>query len=918
MALAPGTCLGPYEVIAQIGAGGMGEVYKARDTKLNRDVAVKVLPDAFALDGDRIARFRREAQVLASLNHPNIAAIHGFEDSGSTHALVLELVEGPTLADRMAKGPIPLDEALPIAKQIAEVLEAAHEQGIIHRDLKPANIKLRNDGTVKVLDFGLAKAMEPASAISPALSVSPTITTPAQMTGVGMILGTAAYMSPEQARGRPADKRSDIWAFGCVLFEMLTGKRAFDGEDVSDTLAFVLTKSPAWDALPPTTPASIRRLLRRCLEKDRKRRLADVSDARLEIDETLAPQAIDSSASSVTVGGFSRTGRHAALPWALAAALSIGLTIALVIWAPWRKPAVPSPVRLSAEIGVDATLGGTGAPGANLALSPDGNLLVFAAQRTTGPSQLYVRRVDQLRAIELSGTDDGRNPFFSPDGQWIGFFAGGKLKKMSITGGAAVTLCDAANNRGAAWGEDGTIVFQAEARPDTSLLRVSEGAGKPEPFLKLADGEVSQRWPQLLPGGKAVLFTTGTPGRFDDGNIVVQALPDGPRKVVQRGGYYGRVVPSRHLLYMHGGTLFAAPFDLDRLEITGRPVPVLDEGITTSSGTGAANFAVSETGTLVYLAGQEVGNQIPMVWLDHTGKTVPLRATPADWSNPSFSPDDGTLLAMDIVGAAGGVPSVWVYDWVRDTLTGLTFGPTADVRPVWTPDGRRMVFASMRGSVGVTNLYWQRADGTGDAQRLTESTFNQGPSSWHPKGRVLAFTETNPKTGSDIKILTVDGDEASGWKPGTPTVFLNGPSDESDPQFSPDGRWIAYTSNESGQNEVYVRPYSSSGGRSQISTGGGRNPIWSRTHSEVFYIAPTQQIMVASYMAEGGSFKANKAQAWWSGRIALRPRQYPYALHPDGNRFALAILSDATTKQDKVVFVFNFLDELRRLAPAVR
>jgi Tol biopolymer transport system component len=912
VALALGTPLGPYEIIAPIGAGGMGEVYRARDTKLNRVVALKILPDAFALDGDRIARFRREAQVLAALNHPNIAAIYGFEDSGSTHALVLELVEGPTLADRIAKGPIPLDDTLSITKQIAEALEAAHEQGIIHRDLKPGNIKVRDDGTVKVLDFGLAKAMEPTSAISPSLTASPTITTPAQMTGVGMLLGTAAYMSPEQAKGRPADKRSDIWAFGCVLFEMLTGKRVFDGEDVSDTLAVVLTKSPAWDALPQTTPASIRRLLQRSLEKDRKHRLADISDARLEIDEALVPSATGLSAPSGIVGAQLRSGWHTTLPWALAAALSAGLAVALAMWARWPKPSVSSPVRLSAEVGADVTLGVSGAPGANLALSPDGKLLVFAGQRANGVSELYIRRVDQLQATALSGTDDGRDPFFSPDGQWIGFFAGGKLKKMSITGGAALTLCDAANSRGATWGEDGTIVFQPENRAGTSLLRVSDGGGKPEPFTTLANGEGSQRWPQLLPGGKAVLFTTGTPGRFDDGNIVIQPLPVGPRKIVQRGGYYGRVAPSRHLLYIHGGTLFAAPFDLDRLEIAGRPVPVL-EGIDTYSGVGGANFAVSDIGTLVYLAGQGVGNEAPMVWLDRTGRTVPLRTTPADWGGPRFSPD-GTRLAMDIMGAAGGVSrEVWVYDWMRDTPTRLTFGDSLNVGPIWTPNGRRIVFASGRAG----GLYWQRADGTGDAQRLTESTASQTPGSWHPNGKVLAFTEMNQQTGNDIKILTVEGDEARGWKPGTPTVFLNGPSDEQDPQFSPDGRWIAYYSNESGQPEVYVRPYPSSVGKWQISTGGGLYPIWSRTRSELFYITPNQHIMVASYMADGGSFTANKAQTWWSGRILGRPRG-PYALHPDGNRFAVSIAQDATSKQDHVVFVFNFFEELRRLAPAVK
>jgi serine/threonine-protein kinase len=509
-----GSRVGAYTIVSLLGQGGMGVVYRAHDTKLNRDVALKVLLPEVAENPERLARFRREAQILASLNHANIAHIYGLEEADGVVALVLELVEGPTLADRIAKGAIPLDEALPIARQIAEALEAVHEQGIIHRDLKPANIKVREDCTVKVLDFGLAKAMEPVDrGSSAALANSPTITSPALMTSVGVLLGTAAYMSPEQAKGRPADKRSDIWAFGCVLYEMLTGTRAFKGEDVSDTLAAVLRGEPDWSALPPDVPPALRTLIRRAVQKDPKRRIPDIGITRLEIDEALAPST-ELSAASVVVGVPSRTGWHAALPWAVAAAPGAGLAIAL--WAPWRTPPVSSPVRLSAEIGADVTLDVSGAPGANLALSPNGKLLVFAAQRTTGVSELYIRRVDQLHATSLSGTDNGRNPFFSPDGQWIGFFAGNKLKKVSITGGAAVTLSDAptqdvGGSRGGAWRENGTIVFQPSGAPGASLLRVSDGGGKPEPFTTLANGEGSQRWPQLLPGGKAVLFTTGYP-----------------------------------------------------------------------------------------------------------------------------------------------------------------------------------------------------------------------------------------------------------------------------------------------------------------------------------------------------------------------------------------------------------------------
>ncbi len=575
LALTPGTRLGPYEVVALIGAGGMGEVYRARDTKLNRDVAIKVLLPSVAGDPDRLARFSREAQVLASLNHPNIAHIHGLEESGGVTALILELVEGEDLAQRIARGPIPLDEALPIARQIAEALEAAHDHGIIHRDLKPANIKLRADGTVKVLDFGLAKAIDPAGSSSVQAMNSPTLSIHATQTGI--ILGTAAYMSPEQAAGKAVDKRSDLWAFGVVVMEMLTGRQVFKGETVSHVLAAVLKDEPDWTALPLQTPASVRTLLRRCLEKDRKRRIADAADVRLEIDD--APLAASGDGMRVGVP-VPQAAWRLALPWAVVGALAAGLATVLVLWAPWRKTMPPpAPLRLSAELGADVSL--TFGLGDAMSLSPDGAVIAFVGQKGAGDPQLYVRQLTQLQATALSGTDEAHSPFFSPDGQWIAFFADGKLKKIAVTGGSVVTLCDAPNGRGGAWGEDGTIVFL----PNTagSLMRVSSAGGMPEPLTSLAEGEFTQRWPQVLPGGKAVLFSGGgvAAGAWDDASLVVQALPTGARTLVQRGGYHGRYLPSGlgsperagreggHLVYLHDGTLFAAPFDLDRLAVTG-------------------------------------------------------------------------------------------------------------------------------------------------------------------------------------------------------------------------------------------------------------------------------------------------------------------------------------------------------------
>jgi Tol biopolymer transport system component len=915
MGISPGSRIGPYEVTALIGEGGMGKVWRAHHTALKRDDALKVLPDAFANDPDRLARFQREAQVLASLNHPNIARVYGLEDSDGTRALVMELVEGPTISDRIGEGPIAIAETLAIAKQMADALEAAHEKGIVHRDLKPANVKVCPDGTVKVLDFGLAKAMASTDGVASNVTISPTITSPA-MTQVGMLLGTAAYMSPEQAKGRAADKRSDIWAFGCVLYEMLTGARAFGGDDVSDTLAFVLAREPDWRALPARTPPVIRKLLRRCLQRDPKRRLSDIADARLEIDEALAtPTEVDDTTRPVD-RAFAPARWRRSVPWALAGALGSALALALILWAPWRQVPAPAPLRLVAELGVDASIDND--PGGALALSPDGALLAFVARRDEkARPQLYLRRLDQLQAISLAGTEDAVSPFFSPDGAWIAFFAGGKLRKISVSGGASITLSDAPNARGGTWAEDDTIIFNPDLPLGVSLMRVSSAGGKAELFTTIAEGEVTRRWPQVLPGGRALLYTShsGTVG-FDAANVIAQPLPSGTPKVIQRGGYYGRFFGG-HLAYVYEGTLFAAPFDLDRLEVTGQPVPVV-EGVDAISRSGGANFAASTNGTLVYLSGRAV-DEFPLDWLDVSGKTTPLRATPANWSNVRFAPD-GRRLAMDIND--GTQSDVWIYEWEGDRLFRLTLNANLDEMPVWTEDSQRIAFASRRDTSSVFNLYWQRADGTGEVQRLTDSANPQRPGSWHPSGKFLAFSEQTLQSNEDILILPLEGDERSGWKAGKAAVFLNGPSRERDPMFSPDGRWLAYVSNESGRSEVYVRPFSGSRGAWMISTEGGGFPTWSQTRHELFYTTPDFQIMVVPYSAEDDAFRPEKPRLWSerSYRRVRGPSPRSFDLHPDGNRFALAVAADTQTeaKRDRLVFILNFFDDLRRIGPNLK
>ncbi len=931
MSLTAGTRLGPYEITGALGAGGMGEVFRARDTKLNRDVAIKVLPAAFADDPERLARFTREAQTLASLNHPNIGAIYGIEDvpaaGGSvagSRALVMELVEGEDLSAHIARGPIPIGEALPIARQIAEALEAAHEQGIVHRDLKPANIKVRADGTVKVLDFGLAKAMDPAgtSSANPNISHSPTLTH--QGTMAGMILGTAAYQSPAQAKGKSVDKRTDIWAFGVVLWEMLTGARLFKGEDVSDTLAAVLRQDVEFAALPAEAAPSVRRLVARCLERDLKRRLRDIGEARFLLENPASPlvsEALPARGNGDAVSAVRREPLwRRGLPWAIALTTTL---LAVLSWAPWRAARVPPPRRLLVSIGADASLQ-TDRSAAAL-LSPDGAALAFVGQRG-GETRLFIRKLDQLQASPLPGTEGANYPFFSPDGQWLGFFAGGKLKKVSVSGGAIVTLGNAESARGGVWADDDTIIFSPSSGI-SALLRVPAAGGTPSAFGTLSPGILTQRWPDALPGGRAVLYTEHSSNTgFDEANIVAAPMGTdvsakaGLAKIVVRGAYYGRYVPSGHVIYMKQGTLFAAPFDSVRLETTGPAVPAI-EGITSSANSGRAQVAFSAEGTLVYVPGAVTSNlSNPIDWVARDGKVSVLRAAKAEWAQPRFSPD-GRKLALDIDD--GKQRDIWVYDVARDALTQLTFDPGSDTFPVWTLDGKRIVFASDRaGPGGPRNLHWVNADGTGEVTRLTDGPEDQRPMSWHPSGRFLAFMATdsratNSRTGwGDVSILPMDVDAAKGWTPGKPTAFLATPSAEFGPVFSPDGRFIAYFSNEAGGNtfHVYVRPFPGPGGPWRISTEFGTWPRWSRAAPELLYVTGGK-VMVAPFAVKGDSFLADTPRLWSPTSIRELGNSSAYDLHPDGKRIAAVAVQDQAVAQDKVVLMTNFFDYLRKIAP---
>jgi serine/threonine-protein kinase len=910
MALAPGTRLGPYEVTSAIGAGGMGEVYRAKDRKLNRDVALKVLPDSFANDGDRLARFTREAQTLAALNHPNIAAVYGLEQ----HALVMELVEGDDLSAHIARGPIALDDTLAIARQIADALEAAHESGIVHRDLKPANVKVRPDGTVKVLDFGLAKALGSGDESGQSPSTSPTLT--ARATQLGMIIGTAAYMAPEQARGRPVDRRADIWAFGVVLYEMLSGRRAFDGDDVSITLAGVLKEDVKWDALPSAVPAPLRTLLRRCLEKNPKRRLGWIGEARVVLDD---PAATSEVASGVTSAGTAQLPAwRRALPWSVAA---LAVAAALGFWLFGNRaqdaPA-PTPRKVLADIGVDASL--FVGQGASAILSPDGNTLVF----TAGTSRhLYVRRLDQLQAVLLAGTEGAANPFFSPKGDWIGFFTQTQLKKVALTGGAAVPLCDTAGGRGATWLPDDTIIFNPAPISNARLLRVSASGGKPEEFGKFLENGVTQRWPQVLPTGTHIIYTesNSTVG-WDAGNVVAVPIAGGEPSVLVRGAYYARYVapPPRlgpnatgHLIFMQQGTVFAAPFDVRKVARTGPQFPAFD-GVSANSSAGGAQYAVSAEGTLVFLPGTAGSRKGPMSWATKDGKTTPLWTTPVDWSEPRFSPD-GTRVATVIND--GKQTDIFVYEWSRDTATQLTFEPGTDRTPVWSPDGTRLVFASDRAKPGgPVNLYMMNADGTGSVTRLTDSPNPQIAFSWHPTKPLLFFQEVRPTTANDLMVLPLEGDAKQGWKPGQPTVFLSTPDMEVYPRISPDGRFLSYQVAGS-PTEIFVRPFPGPGLQWRVTTPGegGSFAQWSATTRELLFVhQPTGRIMVAPYTVVGDSFRPDKPREWTSARITPMATLDSYALHPDGKRVGMMVQEQGTAVQNnKVVFFFNFSDYLRSL-----
>jgi serine/threonine protein kinase len=872
-----GQSLGVYHILDLLGVGGMGEVYRARDTRLGRDVAVKVLPRLFSTDPERLTRFEREARLLASLNHPHIAAIYGFEQTSGVHALVLELVEGPTLAERLQRGPLPTTEALRIARQTADALEAAHERGVVHRDLKPHNIKVKADGAVKVLDFGLAKA---AIAAASDADVSPSSTTSNDGTRDGIILGTMSYMSPEQSRGHAVDKRTDIWAFGCVLYEMLTGHALFTGETVSDTLAAVLKQEPDWRALPADTPASIRSLLRRCLNKDPVDRLHDIADARIEIQDTIA----ESAAMTPTGPQPSAARWTRILPWVVAAG-SVVMTL-LVVQQGSRGGGSPaaSVKRLDLDLPAGVELVTVYPPA--VVLSPDGTRVAFVGA-FRGLRQLYTRRLDQFETVPIRGTENANAVFISPDGRSLGLITADlSLKRVSLADGLVTTIeHDAEFSAGAAWGADDRITFVRAG----ALWQVPASGGPAKQLTALDSGkrELLHAWPSVIAHGRILLFVSITGASRGASRIEALSLPTGQRRVIVESGTFPLYAPSGHLVFFRDGALLGAPFDVDRLEVTGPVVRVL-ENLAVGTTMDAPFVALSNAGSLTY-APSDAGTT-RLVWVSRLGVEQPITDTARRYQYPRLASD-----GRRTVVAAGG--DLWIQDNARATLTRLTSEQTVgNAFPVWTPDGTRVLFRTL------TGLYWTAADGSGHPQAISGSLSGDLPCSVSPDGDTFAFMRQNAQTSRDIYVLSLRGDSR-------PRPVVNTPAYDGGAQFSPDGQWMTYASDESGQMQVYIRPFPGPDRRWQVSAQGGTQPSWSRDGKEIFYRIGNKMMVVD--VSAGVDLRLSQPRQLFEQRYVFQNISLAnYDVSPDSQRFVM-VKDDAGSGRLNVVL--NWTEELKRL-----
>jgi serine/threonine protein kinase/Tol biopolymer transport system component len=902
-----------YRVEEKIGAGGMGVVYRAQDTKLDRQVAIKLLPDIFSGDPERLARFEREAKLLASLNHPNIAAIHGLEQAEGKRFLVLEMVDGETLAQRIAKRPLPVEEALEVCRQIAEGLEAAHEKGIIHRDLKPANVKITPEGKVKVLDFGLAKAFHGEAALADA-GHPPTLTD--QMTRPGVILGTAAYMSPEQAKGKAADKRSDIWSFGCILYECLAGKRAFAGETVTETLAAILKGEPDWGALPVSMPLQVIGLLRRCLQKEPRQRFHDIGDARIMMEmASQEPSAADSTAVSKALKR---------MRWIAATASTVTLlvlTVAGILWFSQRQLKIKDRItRCQIDVAPARQLGGGGIlnrPARTaFALTPDGNSLVFYGLNNEGKTQIFVRSMNRWNPTPIEGTEGALYPFLSPDGSWVAFFADGKIKQVSLSGGHPADICDEPQiSFGASWGSGGLIVYAL----DEALWQVRESGGKST--LLLADnpekGEYGFRLPHFLPGGEVILFSVRmSPDRWENTHIEAFSLKTGERKTILDEGSDARYISTGHLVFAKRGVLFAVPFDAKQLKLTGEPVQVAEDVMHSMNARGsesqtyAAQFSISESGSLAYVPGGAYSDPMgQLATVDRTGVIQLLSSDEKAYGCPRISPDGRKIVYHTL----GRKTDIWVYDLQRNISTPLTFGGI-NVQPIWHPDGKKVTFVS-REKDGRNRVINITVDGSGQSEVLFEhlSPTALSTSSWSADGKTLAYVQWSPGTDNDVGVFHLEGKKT---EPVVKTRF-----DEGWPELSPDGRWLAYATNESGAFEIYIRSLQGKGGEKRISNGCGRRPgpLWRGDGRELYYPGPNNKMMAVDIPDNPDADPGRPRVLFDLGTGVFVG--YPvraYDVDPQGRRFFVAIGREGSLPAGitRINMVLNWFDELQRLCPA--
>jgi len=859
MTLTAGQKLGPYELGEPIGAGGMGEVYRARDTRLDRTVAIKVLPAHLADSSDLRQRFEREARAISSLNHPHICSLYDVGHQDGVSFLVMEFLEGETLAQRLEKGAMPLSDVLKYGVQIADALDKAHRQGVVHRDLKPGNIMLTPQGGAKLMDFGLAKSAIAAASISsmtaPAHATSP-------ITTKGMIVGTFQYMSPEQVEGKEVDARSDLFAFGAVLYEMLTGQRAFQGKSQLSVASAILEKEPEPISIAqPLTPPSLDRTIRKCLAKDPEDRWQTARDLQLEL-KWIAESGSQAGAPAVVVAGRKQ---RELLAWIAAAALAvvaIAFAVGFVLRAPQPPPVLRATVLPPEKTDIQAA-----------AVSPDGTRLAFSARSADGTIKLWVRSLDALSAQALSGTEGAYLPFWSADSRSLGFFTtDGKLKKIEASGGPPITLCDASTARGGTWNRDGVILFGLVGR--NGIQRVSSAGGAATPVTKLDEArkDANHRWPVFLPDGQHFLFNVRSTDRsLAQGEELHVGSLDGKVNKKLLPVSFNVQYASGHTLFVRESTLMAQPFDTKRLEFAGDAFPIAEQ-VLTVGGYGYAAISASENGVLAYRTGAgQSGSKL--AWFDRQGKELGALGDQAIYFNPKIS-SNGQKVAVDISDPKVGPPDVWVYDVARGLRTRLTFDSQADMLPVWSPDGTRVAFRSARR--GPDDLYMKDASGAGNDELLFESAENKVATSWSADGRYLLFDSNNPKTGRDIWVLPMKGERK-------PYLFLQTDYQESEAMFSPDGRWVAYRSNESGREEIYVKPFPGPAGRWQVSTGGGTRAKWRRDGKEILYLADDDKIMSAEIRVKGTAIEVGAVKALFQVR-PQRPGSI-FDATADGQRF---------------------------------